>query len=133
MNSALMESTMTMPAGRYFIGDLYRVMKNDWKLVYQTILDGDEPMDGEFELYDGRLFASYAVNSNATEFGEIKISRRGPGCIGCILVGDIRDPHTEKQLRKKGMVVEFTAPFKTSGCWDTNIIKFGDITIDTSE
>ena len=44
-----------MPAGKYYIGDLCYVMTDDeWREICAIIIKGNQCLDGEFELPDGR-------------------------------------------------------------------------------
>ena len=55
---------MTMPAGRYYIGDLCYVMHDEWDeactLFFPTNQSG-RGIEGEFTLKDGRRFASFTT------------------------------------------------------------------------
>jgi len=54
---------MTMPAGKYYVGDLCYVMDSDeWSQVCSLIIQGEKLLDGEFELPDGRRFAIYSTH-----------------------------------------------------------------------
>lgn len=76
----------TMPAGRYWVGDLCYVLDaEDWSQL-------PHPGDGLFELPDGRTVAKFStVHGDGTygdDFGnEYAVDS---GTIGCILSGDIR-------------------------------------------
>jgi hypothetical protein len=125
-----MESKMTMPAGRYFIGDLCYVLPAEWDEVCAIVLKEDDILDGEFNLNDGRRFASYTTMYGDGWYGKIVVDSGG---IGCIRIDDIRSDITEQQLCEKGMIVDFPSSFQTSGSPVDGIIKFGDITIDTTK
>ncbi len=123
---------MTMPAGRYYVGDLCYVMHPEWDEYCSITIKGHECLDGEFELADGRRFATYGTEygdgvytaSNGAELGV------DAGLIGCILVEDIRDDVTEAQMLQLGTIVEFAQPFNTNE--HKGIIQFGHILVDTA-
>ena len=55
---------MTMPAGRYYIGDLCYVMHPEWQECCELFFPPGAPgrgVEGEFTLKDGRRFASYGT------------------------------------------------------------------------
>jgi hypothetical protein len=102
---------MTMPAGRYYIGDLCYVMHPEWKEVCRLFFPANAPprgVEGEFTLKDGRRFASFAT---AWGDGEYRSSINtlhsvDSGSIGCIRVEDIRD-NTYSNIETLGAIVEF--------------------------
>ena len=122
---------MTMPAGKYYIGDLCYVMHDAWNEFCDITIDGHNCEDGEFQLKDGRRFATYGT---AYGDGEYQVNIGGScdvdaGLIGCIRVEDIKDD-TYSDISKLGIVVEFTSPFETG---ETNgVIYFGHVRIDTA-
>ncbi len=125
---------MTMPAGRYYIGDLCYVMHPEWDEFCSLTIKGEQCLDGEFVLKDGRRFASFG-----TAYGDgIYRSNIGTshsvdaGLIGCIRVEDIRD-HTydPSRIEELGAVVEFDQPFEVSE--DQGLIVFGHVLIETAD
>jgi hypothetical protein len=125
---------MTMPAGRYYIGDLCYVMHDEWKevcdLFYPPGVSG-RGVEGEFALKDGRRFASF---STAYGDGEYRSSVNtlhsvDSGSIGCIRVEDIRD-NTYSDIEHLGAVVDFPEPFEVSE--DTGLLTFGHVLIETN-
>ena len=121
-----------MQAGRYYVGDLCYVMHPEWKEFCELTFSGHEFLDGEFQLKDGRRFASYG-----TAYGDGTYhSNYGTthpvdaGLIGCIRVSDISEHYTEEQLKKFGAVVDFTHDFKTSE--EDGTIRFDDLLIYTN-
>lgn len=122
---------MTMPAGRYYIGDLCYVMHNEWDEFCSITTKCDQCLDGEFVLKDGRRFASFG-----TAYGDgIYQSNIGTshsvdaGLIGCIRVEDIRDT-TYSDIERLGAVVTFDQPFEVRE--DHGLIVFGDVQIETA-
>ena len=122
---------MTMPAGRYYIGDLCYVMHDEWDEFCSITIKDRECLDGEFSLSDGRRFATYG-----TAYGDgVYRSNIGTshsvdaGLIGCVRIDDIRD-NTYADIKDLGAVVEFDAPFETSQ--SDGVIRFGHVIIDTA-
>ena len=126
---------MTMPAGRYYIGDLCYVMHPEWKEVCRLFFPANAPprgVEGEFTLKDGRRFASFAT---AWGDGEYRSSINtlhsvDSGSIGCIRVEDIRD-NTYSNIETLGAIVEFDQPFEVSA--DQGLLKFGHVLIETAD
>ena len=127
---------MTMPAGRYYIGDLCYVMHDEWSeacaLFFPSNTDS-RGVNGEFVLKDGRRFANFD-----TMFGDGTYSSNmdtshcvDSGSIGCILVADIRDD-TYSDIESLGAIVEFTEPFDTEKI-GPGLIKFGHVEIETDD
>ena len=127
---------MTMPAGRYYVGDLCYVMSDEeWKQFCKITLTGEKVLDGEFEMPDGRRFASYS-----TAYGDgVYYDEYGhtfsvdAGLIGCILESDIKEPLDN--ILDLGAIIDFNTPFVTSGGrgekdWD-GVIQFGTVMIET--
>lgn len=126
---------MTMPAGRYFIGDLCYCMHDAWDECVDLMFTSDEQgfpkaVEGEFTLKDGRRFASFGTaygdgtyRSNLNTFHGVD-----SGSIGCIRVEDIRD-NTYEDLESLGAVVEFDQPFEVSK--DQGLLVFGHVEIET--
>ena len=129
---------MSMPAGKYYIGDLCYVMDGaEWKEFCSITIKGQKVNDGEFQLSDGRRFATYS-----TAFGDgVYHDQYGhsysvdAGLIGCIKVEDIRAEKYDNLL-DLGAIMEFDAPFGTSGgrgdqFWEGRI-QFGHVMIETN-
>jgi len=130
---------MSMPAGKYYIGDLCYVMSDDeWEEFCSITIDGQKVIDGEFQLSDGRRFATYC-----TAFGDgVYHDQYGhsysvdAGLIGCILIDDIHIEKYEKSLLDLGSIMEFDNSFATSGGrgdegWE-GLIQFGHVMIETN-
>ena len=129
---------MSMPAGKYYIGDLCYVMDDvEWDEFCSITIDGQRVLDGEFQLKDGRRFATYG-----TAYGDgVYYDQYGhsysvdAGLIGCILVEDIRAEKYENLL-DLGSIMEFDKSFATSGGrndegWE-GLIQFGHVLIETN-
>ena len=124
---------MTMPAGRYYIGDLCYVMHPEWDevcdLFYPPGVSG-RGAEGEFALKDGRRFASFTTAYGDGEYRSSINTLHGvdSGSIGCIRVEDIRDT-TYDRIEHLGAVVDFPEPFEVSE--HGGLLKFGRIEIET--
>lgn len=129
---------MTMPAGRYYIGDLCYVMHDEWSeccdLFFPPNHRSGRGVEGEFTLRDGRRFASFGTacgdgiyqSSIGTEHAV------DSGSIGCIRVQDIRDTtYDAESIQELGAVVEFDQPFEVFA--DTGMLVFGHVKIETNE
>jgi hypothetical protein len=122
----------TMPAGRYYVGDLCYVMHDVWDevcdLMFPNRYNGPG-VYGKFKLKDGREFAvhSTAYGDGCYYDGMGREYSVDAGVIGCILESDIRDPEA---WASGGQVLDFIAEFDT---WeDRGVIHFGVIAIDTA-
>jgi hypothetical protein len=120
----------TMPAGRYYVGDLCYVMHDVWDEVCDLMFPySNTSAFGKFTLKDGREFAvwstAYGDGSYPDQVG--RVYDVDAGVIGCILESDIRDP---EGFTSGGQVIDFATEFET---WeDRGMIRFGDISIDTA-
>ena len=127
-----------MPKGKYYIGDLCYVMDDaEWFEFCGITIKGTQVLDGEFQLKDGRRFASYS-----TAFGDGEYYDQyghtysvDAGLIGCILVDDIRAEKYENLL-DLGSIMEFDNSFATSGGrgdegWK-GLIQIGHVMIETN-
>lgn len=123
---------MTMPAGKYYIGDLCYVMHDEWDEFCSITIDGHDCKDGEFTLADGRRFATYGTAYGdgcypCTDGSQLGVDA---GLIGCIRVEDISEQMTVAQIKSVGTIVEFAQPFNTNE--HKGIIQFGHILVDTA-
>lgn len=126
---------MTMPAGRYYIGDLCYVMHNEWDEVCGLFFPpghAGRGVDGEFTLRDGRRFASFGTRwGDGTYSSNIStVHCVDSGSIGCIRIDDIRDG-TYGSVERLGGLVDFYQPFEVSE--SNGLLKFGHVEIDTDE
>ena len=128
---------MSMPAGKYYIGDLCYVMTDtEWEEFCEITIKGNRCIDGEFQLSDGRQFATYG-----TAYGDgVYHDESGhtysvdAGLIGCILISDIKVDC--ENILDLGAIMEFDSPFATSGGrgekdWEGQI-QFGHVIIETN-
>lgn len=129
---------MTMPAGRYYIGDLCYVMHDAWDECVNLMFVSDEQgfpkeVQGEMMLKDGRRFASFGTAyGDGTYRSNIGTDHSvDSGSIGCIRVEDIRDTtHDADRIQELGAIVEFDQPFEVSK--DQGLLIFGHVQIETA-
>lgn len=132
---------MTMPAGKYYVGDLCYVMHECWDEVCGLFFRGRNDQgcnEGEFTLKDGRRFVSYNTkwgdggyyDENGNEYSV------DAGLIGCIRVDDINFTE-EGNCMNGGEVWEFQTDFTHAGGyndmgrdWD-GVIRIGHVRIST--
>lgn len=131
---------MTMPAGKYYVGDLCYVMHSEWDEFCSLTIKGPELLEGEFNLKDGRRFAFFGTKwgdgTYRDQFGR-KYSVDA-GLIGCIRIDDI-DLNDESNFTSGGQVIEFKDDFSVQGGrqeqgrdWD-GAIRFGQVRIGTDD
>ena len=125
---------MTMPAGKFYIGDLCYVMHDVWDEAVSLMFPDNHSgrgVDGEFTLRDGRRFANFGTRwGDGTYTSNIRTRHLvDSGSIGCIRVEDIRD-NTYDNIETLGAVVEFAQPFEVSE--DSGLICFGAVEIETN-
>lgn len=126
---------MTMPAGKYYVGDLCYVLHDSWDEVCDLIISDNSRGDGEFEMKDGRRFASYGTKwgdgSYMDQYGREYFV--DAGIIGCIRIEDIdaelRQLAEDVGPRFGGQIVEFDKPFETHE--DDGKIWIGETVVDT--
>jgi hypothetical protein len=129
---------MTMPAGKYYVGDLCYVMTDEeWEEFCGITIDGTKCLDGEFQLSDGRKFATYgtAYGDGTYQDEDGDSYSVDAGLIGCILVSDIKANNYDNLL-ELGCIEDFDSPFVTCGGRGTKnwngVIQFGHIMIETN-
>lgn len=125
---------MTMPAGKYYIGDLCYVMHPEWDEVCDLFFPAASypgQAEGEFVLKDGRRFASFGTAYGDGTYCSNIGTEHGvdSGSIGCIRVEDIRD-NTYDDIERLGAIVEFDHPFEVSK--DQGLLIFGHVQIETA-
>ena len=125
---------MTMPAGKYYIGDLCYVMHPEWDEVCDLFFPANHPprgVEGEFTLKDGRRFASFSTAYGDGSYrSSIGTSHSvDSGSIGCIRVEDIRD-NAYDNIEELGAIVEFDRPFEVRA--DQGLLIFGHVQIETA-
>jgi hypothetical protein len=128
---------MSMPAGKYYIGDLCYVMTDaEWEEFCGITIKGNKCIDGEFWLSDGRQFATYGTAyGDGVYYDEYGHSYSvDAGLIGCILISDIKVDC--ENILDLGAIIEFDSSFATSGGrgekdWEGQI-QFGHVIIETN-
>lgn len=126
-----------MPAGKYYVGDLCYVMTDkEWDTFCSITIKGNECLDGEFEMPDGRKFATYGTAWGDGEYKDQYGNRYcvDAGLIGCIRMEDIRAEKYEN-IESLGAVHTFDTDFVTGGGrghadWH-GTIQFGRVAIET--
>lgn len=125
-----------MQSGKYYVGDLCYVMTDaDWNEVCELTIKGNDCIDGEFTMKDGRRFAMYG-----TKFGDGTYSDQygnsycvDSGSIGCILEEHISTYDWNKDM---GALITFESTFITGGGRGTKewegTIQFGRVAIETA-
>lgn len=128
---------MTMPAGRYYIGDLCYIMHDEWDECCNLFFPPGDNVgrghEGEFVLRDGRRFASFNTAwGDGTYRSSINtLHSVDSGSIGCIRVEDIRDDtYSAERIAELGAIVDFAEPFQVSE--DQGLLKFGHVLIETA-
>lgn len=119
----------TMPAGKYYIGDLCYVMHDVWDEFCDITISGNECLEGVFALQNGVKFATYSTAWGDGCYRD-NYGREYPvdaGLIGCIRVEDIDE--TEIGNISSGNVVEFRDEFAVYS--RDGVIHFGDVCVDT--
>ena len=126
-----------MPAGVYYVGDLCYVMDDEeWDEFCSLTIQGNDCVDGEFTMKDGRRFATYG-----TKFGDGEYRDQfgnsysvDAGLIGCIRFEDIKTVKYNG-YNQLGAIVEFKSDFVTAGGrrngnWN-GVIQIGNLEIET--
>jgi hypothetical protein len=118
-----------MKAGTYYIGDLCYVMHPEWDEFCALTIRGHNVLDGEFNLKDGRRFATFTTKWGDGTYKDEQGHSYGvdAGLIGCINVDDITP--SELENLKDGRVIEFVQDFSTFSAG--GVIRFGSVVIDT--
>ena len=119
-----------MQSGKYYIGDLCYVMHGEWDEFCSLTIAGDKVLDGEFNLKDGRRFASFTTMYGDGNYWDQngKSYDVDAGLIGCIALADIDLTNPENSLAG-GNIVEFVQPFSTFSAGGE--IRIGNVLIDT--
>ena len=119
-----------MQPGKYYIGDLCYVMHGEWDEFCALTIVGDKVLDGEFNLKDGRRFATFTTRwGDGNYFDQNgKSYDVDAGLIGCIRLEDIDLTNPENSLIG-GNIVEFVQPFSTFSAGGE--IRIGNVLINT--
>lgn len=125
-----------MPAGTYYVGDLCYILDNEWDEVCRLTIQGNDCLEGEFVLRDGRKFAMYGTAWGDGEYLD-QLGRSyavDSGTLGCVQVPEGTKAPWGGQLHV------FENDFDTAGCvrprdWGSNtssIVRFGKLKIETN-
>ena len=119
-----------MKKGVYYFGDLGYVMDKEWEEVCSIVISGNECLEGEFTLSDGRKFAMYNTEYGDGTYTDTQGNTYSvdSGSIGCILLNDI-DPEQRENI-SSGSVFSMSKDFETGNV--NGLIYFGNVSIDTS-
>lgn len=123
-----------LPAGKYYVGDLCYVIKDEWDEICNLTTEGFRCLSGEFQLADGRRFAMYSTKYGDGEYWLSNGKSLGvdSGTIGCVLLSDLGSDVNAivESVKSLGAVVSFGDPFETGGTPDGKIY-FGKYVVDT--
>lgn len=126
---------MTMPAGKYYVGDLCYVLHDSWDEFCDITISDREVLDGEFNFKDGRRFASFGTKWGDGSYMD-QYARDycvDAGLIGCISVSGIDNGLQEMAVdvgpRFGGQIITFDKPFE---CYEEDgRIYIGDVVVNT--
>lgn len=124
---------MTMPAGKYWVGDLCYVMHDEWNECCSLFFKGRTDHgcnQGEFNLADGRRFVSFNTRYGDGYYKDEQGRGYGvdAGLIGCILASDVNLPNKEGQT-SGGHVIDFPRDFECY--YEEGKIHIGHVIVDT--
>lgn len=122
--------SMEFPAGRYWIGDLCYVIRDEWKEFCAKVFGNhDQENVGKIELDDGTVtwfhFTAYGDGTYFDQFGNMY--GVDAGLIGIIAVHDIKD-HSQNYIGG-GNLHTFDAPFTVN--YVDSTFYFDDVRIYT--
>lgn len=119
--------SFTMPAGRYFVGDLCYVMHPQWDEFCTKSLANE----GLVVLDNGVRTAQFGTMYGDGCYQDQSGNAYGvdSGLIGCILVQDISD---DTAYMEGGNIIEFPKDFECSDD-DDGVMHFGHIKINTGD
>lgn len=109
---------MTMPAGKYYVGDLCYVLHDSWDEFCDITISDHKCLEGEFNFKDGRRFASYTTKWGDGEYMDqyARTYSVDAGLIGCISVSAIDNGLQEMAVdvgpRFGGQIITFDKPFE---------------------
>jgi hypothetical protein len=119
-----------MKSGTYYIGDLCYVMHGEWNEVCNLTIVGNKVLDGEFNLADGRRFATFTTQWGDGTYQDQQGREYSvdAGLIGCIALENIDLTNPDNSVTG-GQIVEFVQAFST---WSAGgEIRIGNVLIDT--
>lgn len=122
----------SLPAGKYYVGDLCYVMQDEWSEVCDIMFSNSSKFrgsEGVLTLKSGVKFAIYGTAHGDGEYSD-QFGNKYPvdsGTIGCILVSDINN-HPDNNI-ELGNVHDIPEPFEVY--YNRGVINIGNISIDT--
>lgn len=123
-----------MEAGRYYVGDLCYVIKNElWSNVCMAFWDTGRD-GGQFIVEGIGKFSMFSTMYGDGEYqGSEGVYSVDSGTIGCIRLDQegLKQHIDEKEMRDLGNIVDFPGAFMTD-CED-GVMVFGHITINTND
>lgn len=121
----------TMPAGRYYVGDLCYVMHDHWDEFCNLTLSEKNPDQNKFSLKNGVVFCSLdtAYGDGVYSDHEGRSYPVDAGLIGCIKVDNITDDKADLNL---GNIIEFEQDFECYSDISGNLY-FGEVCIETGD
>lgn len=125
-------AAITMPAGRYYVGDLCYVLDNKWDEVCSLTIAGNQANEGKYTLSDGTDFVMFhtAYGDGAYNGNDGFVYAVDSGTIGMVSVDALGSKADDAKAAKLGNIVEFTG-----GDFLCENIKgdmyFGHLNIDT--
>lgn len=122
---------MTMPAGKYYVGDLCYVLHDSWDEFCDITINDRNCLDGEFNFKDGRRFATFGTKWGDGQYNDQDYHRYfvDAGLIGCVRVEDMDENLREQAGDFGGRIVEFPEPFEVRE--EDGKIYIGHVVIDT--
>jgi hypothetical protein len=133
MNKEMSMTDLTMPAGRYYVGDLCYVLQDEWTEVCGLLFanrDDGGCNEGVFTLTNGCRFAIFSTAYGDGIYTD-QDNREYPvdaGSIGCVLLDDIAQDNVNNNI-SLGNTIQFDQEFLVDS--DGAVLKFGHIAIDT--
>lgn len=123
-----MKDEVEMPAGRYYIGDLCYVLRDEvWDEVCRLTISSGTCLEGKFTLSDGRDFVMLGTKWGDGTYNDF-MGRRyfvDSGTIGCIKVDDNFEGF------EGSVIAKFTEPFR---CYkEKAMLVFGHISVNTGD
>jgi hypothetical protein len=118
---------LTLPPGKYFIGDPSFVLDNDWKRILQ--ISSDARSGVRVELDDSMMWAAPIENTKRkifTDQNDVEYQSIG-FYFGAVPIEMVENPEGEEH----GAIVEAPNGIQV-GCVD-GVFRFNDIVIDTNE
>lgn len=116
-----------LPAGKYWIGDLCYVLRDQWDEVCSLTISGNDCLEGVFTLADGTSFGTLNTAHGDGEYLDLSRARHYPvdsGTIGCVLADKVDDKLSG------GHVLDI--PYEFEPRRDGGYLIFGWVVIDTN-